>query len=267
MIRFSASLVVVAVGILVAGGVTSKLLLVYIAIALSAVALVFLLIGAFLDRDELHAGAEDAPAGAGERADAGRAPDLARSDEAGVAAVAAGTRTAGEDKAPAGDSPAGDRSADDRPAGDRPAGDRPVGEPAGDRPVGERSAGDPAAADLAVGGGRDDAGNRDDAGGRADAAHAGTAGSDSPGGSPGAGRALDREGPETFAYRDELVYRKSTGFQSPEWPGRPGGYPGHGPQTSQDRSPGQPRVSPEPVQGRPADPTGARPEDRPAACC
>ena len=69
MIRFSASLVVVAVGILVAGGVTSKLLLVYIAIALSAVALVFLLIGAFLDRDELHAGAGDAraPARAKER--------------------------------------------------------------------------------------------------------------------------------------------------------------------------------------------------------
>ena len=94
VIRFSASLVVVAVGILVAGGVTSKLLLVYIAIALSAVALVFLLIGAFLDRDELHARAEDAPAGAGERADAGRAPDRARADEVGVAAVAAGTRTA-----------------------------------------------------------------------------------------------------------------------------------------------------------------------------
>ena len=39
MIRFSASLVVIAMGLLVAGGVTSKLLLVYVAIALSAAAL------------------------------------------------------------------------------------------------------------------------------------------------------------------------------------------------------------------------------------
>ena len=45
MIRFSASLVVIALGLLVAGGVTSKLLLVYLAIAVSAVALVFLVVG------------------------------------------------------------------------------------------------------------------------------------------------------------------------------------------------------------------------------
>ena len=55
MIRFSASLVVVALGLLVAGGVTSKLLLVYVAIAVSAIALVFLIIGAILNRGELRA--------------------------------------------------------------------------------------------------------------------------------------------------------------------------------------------------------------------
>ena len=74
MIRFSAALVVVAVGILVAGGVTSKLLLVYIAIALSAVALVFLLIGAFLDRDELRAGVEEIRAQDGRKKRAGPGP-------------------------------------------------------------------------------------------------------------------------------------------------------------------------------------------------
>ena len=55
MIRFSASLVVIAMGLLVAGGVTSKLLLVYVAIALSAVALIFLVIGAILNRGEFRA--------------------------------------------------------------------------------------------------------------------------------------------------------------------------------------------------------------------
>jgi hypothetical protein len=55
MIRFSASLVVVALGLLVAGAITSKLLLVYVAIAVSAIALVFLIIGAILDRGELRA--------------------------------------------------------------------------------------------------------------------------------------------------------------------------------------------------------------------
>ncbi len=55
MIRFSASLVVIAMGLLVAGGVTSKLLLVYVAIALSVVALIFLIIGAILHRGEFRA--------------------------------------------------------------------------------------------------------------------------------------------------------------------------------------------------------------------
>ena len=53
MIRFSAFLVVVAVGLLVAGVVTSKLTLVYVAIAVSGVALVALGIGALVKRKEL----------------------------------------------------------------------------------------------------------------------------------------------------------------------------------------------------------------------
>ena len=175
MIRFSAFLVVVAVGILVAGGITSRLLLVYIAIALSAVALLFLLIGAFLDRDELRAPAEAALAGADERADERterRASDRARADEAGVAAAAAGIGPAGEDRTPAADRPAADRPAEDRPA-----------------------------EDTAVAGDRDDAEDSDDA------ADAGIAGSSSSGDSSGAGRSLERERSESFAYRDELVYR------------------------------------------------------------
>ena len=53
MIRFSAFLVVVAVGVLVAGVVTSKLLLVYIAIGVSGVALLALVIGAAVNWREL----------------------------------------------------------------------------------------------------------------------------------------------------------------------------------------------------------------------
>ena len=53
MIRFSAFLVVVAVGLLVAGVVTSKLLLVYIAIGVSGVALLALGVGAAVHWGEL----------------------------------------------------------------------------------------------------------------------------------------------------------------------------------------------------------------------
>ncbi len=53
MIRFSAFLVVVAVGMLVAGVVTSKLLLVYIAIGVSGVALLALGVGAAVNWREL----------------------------------------------------------------------------------------------------------------------------------------------------------------------------------------------------------------------
>ncbi len=53
MIRFSAFLVVVAVGTLVGGVVTSKLLLVYIAIGVSGLALLALGIGAAVNWREL----------------------------------------------------------------------------------------------------------------------------------------------------------------------------------------------------------------------
>ncbi|HJY68668.1 MAG TPA: hypothetical protein VJ254_18250, partial [Streptosporangiaceae bacterium] len=53
MIRFSAFLVVVAVGLLVAGVVTSKLVLVYVAIGVSGVALLALAVGALVKRNEL----------------------------------------------------------------------------------------------------------------------------------------------------------------------------------------------------------------------
>ncbi len=53
MIRFSAFLVVVAVGLLVAGVVTSKLMLVYLAIAVSGIALLALGVGAAVKRREL----------------------------------------------------------------------------------------------------------------------------------------------------------------------------------------------------------------------
>ena len=53
MIRFSAFLVAVAVGLLVAGVVTSKLLLVYLAIGVSGVALLALGVGAAVKWREL----------------------------------------------------------------------------------------------------------------------------------------------------------------------------------------------------------------------
>jgi hypothetical protein len=53
VIRFSAALVAVAIGVLIGGIATSKLLLVYIAIVVSAVALVALAIGVVLRREEL----------------------------------------------------------------------------------------------------------------------------------------------------------------------------------------------------------------------
>ena len=68
MIRFSAALVAVAIGVLIGGIATSKLLLVYIAIVVSAVALVALAIGVALKREELFGegqGLVSAAAGAG----------------------------------------------------------------------------------------------------------------------------------------------------------------------------------------------------------
>ena len=53
MIRFSAFLVAVALGLLVAGVVTSKLMLVYVAIGVSGVALLALCVGTLIKRSEL----------------------------------------------------------------------------------------------------------------------------------------------------------------------------------------------------------------------
>ena len=67
MIRFSAGLVVVAIGVLIGGVATSKLLLVYIAIGLSVAALIALAIGVVLKREELFGEQQrtTAPAAAG----------------------------------------------------------------------------------------------------------------------------------------------------------------------------------------------------------
>jgi len=66
VIRFSAALVAVAIGVLIGGIATSELLLVYIAIVASAVALVALAIGVVLKREELFGeGQVLVPAGAG----------------------------------------------------------------------------------------------------------------------------------------------------------------------------------------------------------
>jgi hypothetical protein len=66
VIRFSAALVAVAIGVLIGGIATSELVLVYIAIVVSAVALAVLAIGVMLKRDELFGEGQGlVPAGAG----------------------------------------------------------------------------------------------------------------------------------------------------------------------------------------------------------
>jgi len=66
VIRFSAALVAVAIGVLIGGIATSKLLLVYIAIVVSAVALLALAIGVVVKREELFGEGQGlVPAGAG----------------------------------------------------------------------------------------------------------------------------------------------------------------------------------------------------------
>ena len=63
MIRFSAFLVAVAIGLLVASVVTSRLTLVYVAIGVSGVALLALAIGAVIKRRELFGQPEPAQPG------------------------------------------------------------------------------------------------------------------------------------------------------------------------------------------------------------
>ena len=109
MIRFSAFLVVVAVGLLVAGVVTSKLLLVYIAIGVSGVALLALGIGAAVNWRELtgqpttaHPGTVEP--GTVETSAQGPAPQTAVPERV-TAPAAAGAGHAGV--TPAGVAPAG----------------------------------------------------------------------------------------------------------------------------------------------------------------
>jgi hypothetical protein len=80
VIRFSAALVAVAIGVLIGGIATSKLLLVYIAIVVSAAALAALAIGVVLKREELFGEVQGlAPAAAG----AGPVPQARAAENAG----------------------------------------------------------------------------------------------------------------------------------------------------------------------------------------
>jgi len=100
VIRFSAGLVVVAIGVLIGGVATSKLSLVYVAIAVSASALVALAIGVVLKREELFGGGPElVPAGAGaspglpasgRTASSSPAPPTANTTVGGSGAVADG---------------------------------------------------------------------------------------------------------------------------------------------------------------------------------
>jgi hypothetical protein len=93
VIRFSASLVVVGVGLLIAGGVTSKLLLIYIAIGVSALALLFLILGAILHRAELF-GREPEGIAAGQTGHDGYADEVSAKPEPAVTAAATPAATA-----------------------------------------------------------------------------------------------------------------------------------------------------------------------------
>ena len=126
MIRFSAALVVVAIGILVGGVATSRLSLVYVAIAVSAAALVVLAIGVVLKRKELFgeqpqtpaadAGATGVGAGAtiGQPALVGQAAAGAVGDRSGQSAFGQDAPVTGPPVTVARDWPAWD--ADSRPA-------------------------------------------------------------------------------------------------------------------------------------------------------
>jgi hypothetical protein len=134
VIRFGAivSVVSVAIGLLIAGAVSGKLLLVYVSIGLAALALLMLIVGVAVWRDEVFG-----PTAAGATEGSGRAlaavDDLSVSDD-----VAVGARR-GEDAAVASAGRSGRKAADrtsaavepeqlaaesatrDRPARDRPA--------------------------------------------------------------------------------------------------------------------------------------------------
>jgi hypothetical protein len=101
VIRFSALLVVVGIGLLIAGGVTSRLLLIYIAIGVSAVALLFLIIGAIVKRAELFGREPDGIAG-GQAEHGGYADELAATPEPAATAIGAARSPAREHAGAAG---------------------------------------------------------------------------------------------------------------------------------------------------------------------
>jgi hypothetical protein len=112
VIRFSAVLVAVAIGVLIVGGVTSRLALVYTAIVVSAAALVILAIGVLLKREEIFGnrpGLAPAEVGAGPAVPAG-APGRDLSGGAAPATlvsagVLSGSAASGSAPAPAGRTP------------------------------------------------------------------------------------------------------------------------------------------------------------------
>ena len=138
MIRFSAGLVVVAIGVLIGGVVTSRLSLVYVAIAVSAVALVVLAIGVALKRNELFGSGPklaSADAGAGSGMPVGQSADTAdvrgsgehvRADLAMIRPTVPGPATAAFEAAAAAQASVGDG-----PAGRLVRGQSSLGQPVG----------------------------------------------------------------------------------------------------------------------------------------
>jgi hypothetical protein len=102
VIRFSAGLVVVALGVLIGGVATSKLSLVYVSIAISVLALVAWAVGVFLKRGELReelfgGRSELVPAGAGVAAGLS-APGRSASAPASPASPATAVPSEGQDR-------------------------------------------------------------------------------------------------------------------------------------------------------------------------
>jgi hypothetical protein len=129
VIRFSAALVVVAIGVLIAGVATSNLLLVYVAIGISATALLVLAAGVVLKRDELlaeearSAGATGNPAETGPSARTVSAAEGASTGRASQPRVAAGAGGSAHGDPVFGDSVFRDTALRDTTFGNTPYGD------------------------------------------------------------------------------------------------------------------------------------------------
>ena len=108
MIRFSAVLVAVAIAVLLGGIATGKLLLVYIAIVVSAAAMLALAIGVVLKREELFGGQGLVPADAGTSPALPKPPPAPQPEAAPAPAPEDATADAGPDAAPVIDAPTAD---------------------------------------------------------------------------------------------------------------------------------------------------------------